>query len=164
MLCSIYRCDDVSSQRFDDTSIKTAGPVSILWHVCSSGTHLIWIQEHRFKCLTPMFNLAAEEHYWVAWYKEMSSLKQSFPLAPYGNRTVRYDDINQMDEIKSLKFHIMFYRFILCSIVYFVVSQNALFTVIPFHHWVTAIFIRRPPRGREEETERPARTQQGARS
>ncbi len=26
MLCSIYRYDDVSSQRFDDTSIDTAGP------------------------------------------------------------------------------------------------------------------------------------------
>ncbi len=33
MLCSIHRYDDVSSQRFDDTSIDTAGPVSILWHV-----------------------------------------------------------------------------------------------------------------------------------
>ncbi len=33
-------------------------------------TALIWIQEHSLKCLTPMFNLAAEEHYWVAWYKE----------------------------------------------------------------------------------------------
>ncbi len=38
VLCSINRYDDVSSQRFDDTSIDTAGPVSILWHVCSSGT------------------------------------------------------------------------------------------------------------------------------
>ncbi len=27
-------------------------------------------QEHRFKCLTPMFNPAAEEHYWVAWYED----------------------------------------------------------------------------------------------
>ncbi len=36
VLCSKYRYDDVSSQRFDDTSIDTAGPVSILWHVCSS--------------------------------------------------------------------------------------------------------------------------------
>ncbi len=41
MLCSIYGYDDVSSRRFDDTSIDTAGPVSILWHVCSSGPHLI---------------------------------------------------------------------------------------------------------------------------
>ncbi len=36
VLCSKYRYDDVSSQRFGDTSIDTAGPVSILWHVCSS--------------------------------------------------------------------------------------------------------------------------------
>ncbi len=37
-----YRYDDVSSQRFDDTSIDTAGPVSILWHDCSSvGPRLI---------------------------------------------------------------------------------------------------------------------------
>ncbi len=41
VLCSIHRYDDVSSQRFDDTSIDTAGPVSILWHVCSSGPRLI---------------------------------------------------------------------------------------------------------------------------
>ncbi len=49
VLWSKYRYDDVSSQRFDDTSIDTAGPVSILWHVCSSGPRLIWIQEHRLK-------------------------------------------------------------------------------------------------------------------
>ncbi len=41
VLCSKYRYDDVLSQRFDDTSIDTAGPVSILWHVCSSGPRLI---------------------------------------------------------------------------------------------------------------------------
>uniref|UniRef100_A0A673GDD5 Nuclease-sensitive element-binding protein 1-like n=1 Tax=Sinocyclocheilus rhinocerous TaxID=307959 RepID=A0A673GDD5_9TELE len=41
VLCSIHRYDDVSSQRFDDTSIDTAGPVSLLWHVCSSGPRLI---------------------------------------------------------------------------------------------------------------------------
>ncbi len=70
VLCSIHRYDDVSSQRFDDTSIDTAGP----------GPHLIWIQE-QFK----MFNLAAEEHNWVAWYKETWSLKQSFPLTQYGH-------------------------------------------------------------------------------
>ncbi len=28
----------------------------------------------------------------------------------FDNRAVRYDDIYQMDEIKSLSFHIMFYR------------------------------------------------------
>ncbi len=49
VLCSKYWYDDVSSQRFDDTSIDTAGPVSILWHVCTSGPPLIWIQEHRLK-------------------------------------------------------------------------------------------------------------------
>ncbi len=52
VLCSKYRYDDVWSQRFDDTSIDTAGPASILWHVCSSGPSLIWIQEHCLKCLT----------------------------------------------------------------------------------------------------------------
>ncbi len=29
VLCSIHRYDDVSSQRFNDMSIDTAGPVSI---------------------------------------------------------------------------------------------------------------------------------------
>ncbi len=50
VLCSKYRYDDVSSQRFDDTSIDTAGPVLILWHVCNSGPHLIW--KHCLKYLT----------------------------------------------------------------------------------------------------------------
>ncbi len=36
VLCSIHRYNDVSSQRFDDMSIDTVGPVLILWHVCSS--------------------------------------------------------------------------------------------------------------------------------
>ncbi len=58
MLSVVVLC----SQKFDDTSIDTAGPVSILWHVSRSGPHLIWKQEHSLKCLTPMFNLAAEEH------------------------------------------------------------------------------------------------------
>ncbi len=41
--------------------MDTAGPVSILLHVCSSAPKCTSF-EHRFK----MFNLAAEEHYWVA--------------------------------------------------------------------------------------------------
>ncbi len=57
-----YAMKKLCSQKFDDTSIDTAGPVSILWHVSRSGPHLIWKQEHSLKCLTPMFNLAAEEH------------------------------------------------------------------------------------------------------
>ncbi len=52
---------------------------------------------------------------------------------------MRYDDIYRMDEIKSLSFHIMFYR------LYRGVA-NTLFPVIPFHH-LSAIFIGRPPRG-----------------
>ncbi len=43
------------------------------------------------------------------------------------SRAARYADIYRMDEIKI-------YRFILCSIVYFVVSQNTLFRVIHFHN------------------------------
>ncbi len=38
------------------------------------------------------------------------------------------------------------YRFILCSIVYFVVSQNTLFTVILFHH-LDDCDLYTPPRG-----------------
>ncbi len=72
VLCSKYRYDDVSSQRFDYTSIDTAGPVAC---VQQCGPRLIWIQEHRLKCLTTMFNLTAEEHNWVAWYKETESPK-----------------------------------------------------------------------------------------
>ncbi len=59
---------DTSMYRHRDLrlySMDTAGPVSILWHVCSSGPKCTSF-EHRFK----MFKLAAEEHYWVAWYKD----------------------------------------------------------------------------------------------
>ncbi len=43
------------------------------------------IRVHRLKCLTPIFNLAAEEHYWVAWYKETFSPNQSNTLEQYRN-------------------------------------------------------------------------------
>ncbi len=75
----------------------------------------------------------------------------------YNSRDVQYDDIYQMDEIKI-------YRFILCSIVYFAVSQNTLFTVIPFHHLSDCDLYTPPTTGREGDTEQPARTQPGARS
>ncbi len=52
-----------------------------------------------------------------------------YTTKPISIRAGRYDDIYRMDEIKSF-----IYRFMLCSIVYFVVSQNTLFTVIVFHH------------------------------
>ncbi len=55
------------------------------------------------------------------------------------------------------------YRFILCSIVYFLVSQNTLFTVIPFHHLSDCDLYTPPTTEREGETERPARTKPGAR-
>ncbi len=61
------------------------------------------------------------------------------------------------------------YSFILCSIVYIVVSQNTLFPVIPFHHLSGCDLYTPPTTGREGETEaggeRPAvRTKSGARS
>ncbi len=45
------------------------------------------------------------------------------------------------------------YRFILCSIVYIVVSQNTLFTVIPFHNLSDCDFYTPPTTGHEWETE-----------
>ncbi len=45
------------------------------------------------------------------------------------------------------------YRFILCSIVYIVVSQNTLFPVIPFHHLSDCDLYTPPTTGREGETE-----------
>ncbi len=59
-------------------------------------------------------------------------------------RAVRYDDIYRMDEIKSLSFHIMFYRLFRGVAKYIV-------TVILFIIWMTAIFTRH--HGREGETE-----------
>ncbi len=70
---------------------------------------------------------------------------------------MRYDDIYRMDEIKV-------YRFILCSIVYFVVLQNTLFTVILFIIWMTAIFTRHHGAWRGDRTRwRMTRTKRGAR-
>ncbi len=67
---------------------------------------------------------------------------------------MRYDDIYQMDEIKSLSFHM------------FMVSQNTLFTVIPFHNLSDCDIYTPPTTGREGVTEaggeRPARTKRGA--
>ncbi len=60
---------------------------------------------------------------------------------------MRYDDIYQMDEIKSLSFHIMFYCF------YIVLSQNTLFPVIPVHHLSDCDLYMPPTTGREGETE-----------
>ncbi len=60
---------------------------------------------------------------------------------------MRYDDIYRMDEIKNV------YRFILCFIVYIVVSQNALFPVITFHHLSDCDLYTPPTTERERETE-----------
>ncbi len=70
-------------------------------------------------------------------------------------RAVRYDDMYRMDEIKKS----------IVSIVYFVVSQNTLFTVILFHNLSDCDLFTPPATGGggEGETERPARTQPGAR-
>ncbi len=66
---------------------------------------------------------------------------------------MRYDDIYRMDEIKSLSFHIMFYRLF-----------SGVEKVIPFHHLSDCDLYTPPTTGCEGDTERPARTQRGARS
>ncbi len=66
------------------------------------------------------------------------------------SRAVRYNDIYQMDEIKSLSFHIMLYR-LYRGVAKYIVSGNTFFII-----WVTAIFIRRSPRvmkGRQKQVE-----------
>ncbi len=56
---------------------------------------------------------------------------------------------------RNKKFIVSYYAYycILCSIVYFVVSQNTLFTVIPFHHLSDCDLYTPPTTGRERETE-----------
>ncbi len=54
-------------------------------------------------------------------------------------RVVRNDDIYRMDEIKSLSFHIMFYR-LYRGVAKYIVSGNT------FSSFEWLIFIRRPPR------------------
>ncbi len=68
---------------------------------------------------------------------------------------MRYDDIYRMDEIKSLSFHIMFYR-LYRGVAKYIVYGNSLFII-----WVTAIFIRRPPRGeKERQNEQPGQNEE----
>ncbi len=58
---------------------------------------------------------------------------------------MRYDDIYRMDEIKSLSFHIMFYR-LYRGVAKYIVSGN---TFSPFE----CDLYRPPTTGREGETE-----------
>ncbi len=75
---------------------------------------------------------------------------------------MRYDDIYRMDEIK--KYIVSYY---VLSFI-FVVSQNALLSVITFHHLSDCKLYSPHTTRRERETEaggeQPARTKQGARS
>ncbi len=72
-----------------------------------------------------MKEISVTEMILVIFCQDIYSFSTDFVLLC--NRAVRYDDISRMDEIKSLSFHIMFYR------LYIVVSQNTLFSVIHFH-------------------------------
>ncbi len=54
---------------------------------------------------------------------------------------------------RAVRYEIKVYRFILCSIVYIVVSQNTLFPVIPFHHLSDCDLYTPPTTGYEGETE-----------
>ncbi len=65
------------------------------------------------------------------------------------NRAVRYDDIYWMDEIKSLSFHIMFYR--LRGVAKYIVYGNIFWSF----EWLRSLYTPPPPPGREGETERP---------
>ncbi len=72
-------------------------------------------------------------------------------------RAVRYDDIYRMDEIKSLSFHIMFYR-LYRGVAKNIVSSN---TFSSFE-WLRSLYAAHHRAWRT--TERPAWTQPGARS
>ncbi len=74
-------------------------------------------------------------------------------------RAVRYDDMYQIDEIKSLSFHIMFYRLFRGVAKYIVYGNN--FSSFPLSD---CDLYTPPTTGREGETERPARTKWWARS
>ncbi len=70
-------------------------------------------------------------------------------------RAVRYDDIYRMDEIKSLSFHIMFYR------LYRGVAKHIVYgNTFSSFEWLRSLYAGH--HGREGETE-TARTQPGAR-
>ncbi len=78
-------------------------------------------------------------------------------------RAGRYDDMYWIDEIKSLSFHIMFYR-LFRGVAKYIVYCNT-FSSFSLSD---CDFYTPPTTGREAETEtggeRPARTKQGARS
>ncbi len=59
---------------------------------------------------------------------------------------MRYDDIYRMDEIKSLSFHIMFYR-LFRGVAKYIVSGNT------FHHLSDCDLYTPPTTGHERETE-----------
>ncbi len=80
----------------------------------------------------------------IIWHK---AIKYLYLLTD--TRAVRYDDIYRMDEIKSLSFHIMFYRL-------FRGVAKYMFTVL-FHH-LDDCDLYTPPRGmkgRQPDGERP---------
>ncbi len=72
-------------------------------------------------------------------------------------RAERYDDIYRMDEIKSLSFHIMFYR-LFRGVAKYIVSGKTFssFSLIDCDLYT-------PPTTRGEEETEPARTKPGAR-
>ncbi len=75
------------------------------------------------------------------------------------SRAERYDDMYRIDEIKSLSFHIMFYR-LFRGVAKYIVYCN---TFSSFSLSDCDLYTP-PTTAREGETERPARTKQGARS
>ncbi len=72
--------------------------------------------------------------------------QQGRDVAAYSARAVRYDDIYRMDEIKSISFHIMFYRLFRGVAKYIV-------TLFTFHHLSDCDLYTPPTTGREGEAE-----------
>ncbi len=95
---------------------------------------------------------------WPVWESESDNTKCNTPAPPSHLRLGLCDMTIYIGWTK-----LKVYRFILCSIVYIVVSQNTLLPVIPFHY-LSDCDLYMPPNTRRGETERPARTKRGARS
>ncbi len=65
----------------------------------------------------------------------------------YVHRAVRYDDIYRMDEIKSLSFHIMFYR-LFCGVAKYIV-----YGTFSSFGWLRSLHATTGVKGRQKQVE-----------
>ncbi len=139
-----------NKKSLDDTKVyatkKTKGgfqPFGKSFNNSTSKTNLLFPV-----CIQWMMLLNSLEARANLYRKHLQPISESTDIR---SRAVRYDDIYRMDEIKSLSFHIMFYR-LFRGVAKYIVYGN---TFSSFE-WLGSLYAA------HHETERPARTKRGA--